>query len=166
MSEFLSKSKVNLARFILVNLEKNKERFGVEIEDWPEDAVVSQRNHYVEFDGWDYSYYSEYRHQTFTTSICFDDASFFKDDGEYAESTYLDREEFFAWYEQNPNFIQEVEAKRQSYVTKIAELNQIAYDAVEQAVNLSNEILLPYYCRMPYAVADLDSSSNWDASTC
>lgn len=166
MSEVLSGGKLDLARFLLVHLEKQKHEFGVEIEDWPEDAVAEQKNHYVTFEGWDYKYYSEYRQQYFKASITFEDATFFKDDGEYSETTYLDREEFFAWYEQNPNFLQELEGKRQGHVAKIAELNKAAYESVEEAVKLSKEILLPYYCRMPYAVADLDSSSNWDASTC
>lgn len=134
--------------------------------DWPEDVVARHSYSEVEFDGWEYLYTSSYGGNSWMTNVSFDPDGKLKSVEEYEEGDSVTREEYFAFVEANPNFVADLEEKRKTNVGRIAELNKIAYDAVDEAIKLSHEAGLPYTCSMPASVADLDENSDWDSSRC
>lgn len=134
--------------------------------DWPEDVVASHSGSEVEFDGWEYLYTSVYSNNSWMTNVSFDADGKLKYKEEYDDSEEVTRDEYFAFVEANPNFVAELEAKRKVNIGRIAFLNKVAYDAVDEAIKLSHESGLPYTCSMPSSVADLDENSDWDASRC
>lgn len=134
--------------------------------EWPEDVVASHSGSEVEFDGWEYRYTSEYSNNSWMTNVSFDVDGKLKYKEEYDDSEEVTRDEYFAFVEANPNFVADMEEKRKTNIGRIAELNKIAYDAVDEAIKLSHEAGLPYTCSMPSSVADLDENSDWDSSRC
>lgn len=133
--------------------------------DWPEDVVAYHSHSDVEFEGWEYLYTSSYG-SSWTINVSFETDGKLKSVDEYDDCEEVTREEYFAFVEANPNFVAELEAKRKTNVGRIAELNKIAYDAVDEAIKLSHEAGLPYTCSMPASVADLDENNGWDSSSC
>lgn len=135
-------------------------------EEWPEDAdEASQDNGEVVIEGWPSSY-TNYRNEVVECGMSFSCGGQFKWQGEYTCSNDLSREDFFSWFSENKDYAVRIDAVREDTVKEIARLNQIAYDSVEKAIKLSEEICVPYYCVMPSSVADLDENSAWDASSC
>lgn len=135
--------------------------------DWPEDVVASREyNSEVTFEGWEYTYKSSHGNGEWESTVSFDVDGELPYKEDYESGDEVTREEFFAFIEANPNFVVEIEAKRKTNMARIAELNKIAYDAVDEAIKLSHEAGLPYTCSMPSAVADLDEFSDWTSSRC
>lgn len=135
--------------------------------DWPEDVVASrEHNSEVTFEGWEYNYKSPYGYGEWEATVSFDVDGKLPYLEDYEAGEEVTREEFFEFIEEHPNFIAEIEAKRKENMGKIAELNKIAYDAVEHAMKLSSEAGIPYTCSMPAGVADLDENSDWNSSRC
>jgi hypothetical protein len=130
----------------------------IDWRQWPEDAEATQSSWEVLIEDWTIDG-EEY-------CVGWEVDGEFKNQGEYGDYETVDRDEFFAFMEANPTYVEDTKAKRQAVLSKIAELNQTAYDAVEQAMALSHEADLPYSCRMPSGVADLDENSDWDSSRC
>lgn len=143
----------------------NGELKGLNPVDWPEDVVASQSYGEVQFEGWEYLYKAQ-SGAGWMTTVSFDVDGRLKYVGEYDDSEEVSRDEYFAFVEENPNFVADLEGKRKANVGRIAELNKIAYDAVDEAIKLSEEAGLPYTCSMPSSVADLDANSDWDSSSC
>ena len=135
-------------------------------KDWPEDVVASHSGCEVEFDGWEYRYTSAYSGDSWMTNVSFDVDGKLKYAEEYDDRDEVTRDEYFAFVEANPNFVSDLEEKRKTNIGRIAELNKIAYDAVDEAIKLSHEAGLPYTCSMPNSVANLDENSDWDSSRC
>ena len=138
---------------------------GLNPVDWPEGVVASQSYGEVQFEGWEYLYKSPTGSEWMTT-VSFDVDGRLKYVGEYDDSEEVSRAEYFAFVEENPNFVADLEAKRKTNVGRITELNKIAYDAVDEAIKLSEEAGLPYTCSIAYSVAHLDRNSDWDSSSC
>jgi hypothetical protein len=120
----------------------------------------------VVFEGWKYDYTSPYGGGTRQYDVGFEVDGELPYLDEYDEGEEVTREEFFAFIAERPNFVAEIEEKRKENMGKIAELNKVAYNAVEQAMTLSHEAGLPYTCSMPAGVADLDENSDWASSRC
>lgn len=139
---------MNLVQWLAVKFEEEK----IDYTQWPEDAETAEQNNYeVEIDGWD---------------VCLECEGDFKYQDEYEDSETATRDEFFSFIENNPTYGKDILDKRKDVIGRIAELNKIAYDAVEEAIKLSEEVGLPYTCSMPNGVADLDANSDWDSSRC
>lgn len=139
---------MNLVQWLAVKFEEDR----IDFTQWPEDSETAEQNNWeVEIDGWDIEL------------VCEGDFKYLE---EYDDPETCSREEFFNFIEKNPNFGKEILAKRKLSVGRIAELNKIAYDAVAEAMKLSEEAGLPYVCAMPSGVADLDENSDWDSSRC
>lgn len=135
--------------------------------DWPEDVVARHENNSeVVFEGWKYEYTNSYGGGTYQYNVGLEVDGELPYLEEYDEGEEVTREEFFAFIEANPNFVADIEAKRKTNMARIAELNKIAYEAVDEAIKLSHEAGLPYTCSMPSAVADLDENSDWASSRC
>jgi hypothetical protein len=141
---------------------------GIDYNLWPEDAVARQVNdHEVVIEGWKTGETYTYSNgRVVEYEVSFEPNGEFKIQGEYGDFESVDRDEFFAFMEANPTYVADTKAKRQEVLQLIAELNQTAYDAVEQAMALSRGADLPYSCRMPAGVANLDENSDWDSSRC
>lgn len=151
---------MNLVQWLAVTFEENK----IDYTQWPDDAEdVTQTNYEVTIEGWEVP--SKYNAQRMV-DLSFDCQGDFKHIDEYEDDNSCTREEFFEFIKSNPNYAKDLIAKRQSVVGRIAELNKIAYDAVEEAMKLSEEVGLAYECAMPSGVADLDENSDWDSSRC
>lgn len=145
----LRNEELKIAQFLVLKFKEDGIDFKTE---WPEDAdEVRQSSYEVSIEGWDIGYEVDGE---------------FKNNGEYGDDNYLSREDFFAWAEANPTFAEDIEYLRRKAVAEISRLNKVAYDAVEAAIALSEECCLPYSCRMPSSVADLDTNSDWDSSRC
>lgn len=141
---------------------------GIDWKLWPEDAVANQVNDYeVIIEGWKtgetYTYYDG---RVVDYQVSFDLDGEFKHQGEYGDFESVDRDKFFAFMETNPTYVADTKAKRQEVLGKIAFLNEIAFNAVAEAMALSHGADLPYSCRMPAGVANLDENSDWDSSRC
>lgn len=135
--------------------------------DWPEDVeAVRSSNSEVDFDGWTYTYKSSYGGGEWETTVGFEVDGELPYMEEYDDQETVTREEYFAFIAERPNFVQEIADKRRTNMARIAELNKIAYDAVDEAIKLSHEAGLPYTCSMPASVADLDENSDWASSRC
>lgn len=138
---------------------------GVDYTLWPEDATAEQSNWEVTIDGWKVPY-TNWKGEETTTDLGFECEGAFKNLEEYDDGLTATREEFFAFMEKNPTYVADVKNKRQEVVARIAELNQIAYDAVQEASKLADSVDLPYFCRMPAGMPDIDPNSDWDSSRC
>jgi len=150
---------MNLVQWLAVKFEEEK----IDYTLWPEDAeVVTQDNYEVTIEGWE----GLYGYKGTIADMSFDCEGDFKYIEEYNDSEICTRGEFFTFIEANPTYAKDILRKRKNIVGKIAELNKVAYNAVEEAMKLSDEVGLPYACSMPSGVADLDENSNWDSSTC
>lgn len=150
---------MELVQWLAVQFEEQ----GIDFNQWPEDAEnVEQSNYEVEIDSWEVKSKRSER----MVSLSFDCEGDFKHIGEYEDNNTCTREEFFEFIEANPTYAKDLLEKRKSVVGRIAELNKIAYNAVEEAMKLSDEVGVPYTCSMPSGVADLDENSDWDASRC
>lgn len=146
----LQNEELKIAQFLALKFKEDGTDFKT---DWPEDAdEVRQSSYEVSIEGWE--------------EVGYEVDGEFKRQGEYDDNNYLSREDFFAWAEANPTFAEDIEQLRRKAVAEISRLNKVAYDAVEAAIALSEECCLPYSCRMPSSVADLDANSNWDSSGC
>lgn len=152
---------VQLIKWLAVEFDKN----GVDYTQWPEDAVATQGNYEVEIEGWTVPYVNWKGEET-TINLGFECEGAFKNLEEYDDGESCTREEFFAFMEKNPTYVTDVKAARQDAVKRIAELNKIAYDAVQEASNLADSVDLPYFCRMPAGMPDIDPNSDWDSSRC
>lgn len=145
----LQHEELKIAQFLALKFKEDGIDFKTE---WPEDAdEVRQSSYEVSIEGWDLGYEVDGE---------------FKRGGYDDDDNYLSREAFFAWAEANPTFVSDIEETRRSAVAEISRLNKVAYDAVEAAIALSEKCCLPYSCRMPSSVADLDQNSDWDSSRC
>lgn len=145
---------MELVKYLAIKFEED----GIDWTQWPEDVEATQGSWEVLLEGWtiegqDYC-------------VGWDIDGEFKDQGEYGEYDTVTREEFFKFMEDNPHYVSDIKAKRQEVLARVAELNQTAYDAVKEAMELSHSADLPYSCRMPMGVADLDENSDWDSSRC
>lgn len=150
---------MNIVQWLTVEFEERKIDFTL----WPEYAeIISQGNYEVTIEGWEGSFGYKGRIADFSLS-CEGD---FKYQDEYEDAETATREEFFAFIEENPTYAKDILDKRRASIGRIAELNKIAFDAVEEAIKLSEEVGLPYTCSMPSGVADLDANSDWDSSRC
>lgn len=150
---------MELVQWLAVTFEER----GIDYTQWPEDATdVNQSNYEVTIEGWEVK--SKYSDRM--VDISFDCEGDFKYIDEYEDDNSCTREEFFEFIEANPNYAKDLIAKHKDIIGRIAELNKVAYDAVEQAMKLSEEVCLPYSCSMPAGVADLDENSDWDSSRC
>jgi hypothetical protein len=136
--------------------------------DWPEDVVACREyNSEVTFEGWKYTYTSPYGNNSWEQNVGFEvDGELPYMDSEYDDSETVTRDEYFEFITKRPNFVQEIADKRRANMSRIAELNKIAYGAVDEAIKLSHEAGLPYTCSMPSSVADLDENSDWASSRC
>lgn len=139
---------MNLVQWLAVKFEEEN----IDYTQWPEDTDAEQNNYEVEIEGWD------------VDLLCCEGD--FKYQGEYDDSESCTREDFFDFIEKNPTFGKGILDKRKTSIGRIAQLNKVAYGAVEEALKLSEEVGLPYTCSMPSGVADLDENSDWDASRC
>lgn len=106
--------------------------------DWPEDVVASHSYSEVSFDNWEYLYKSSYSNDEWMTTVSFDVDGKLKHREEY-DAEEVTRDEYFAFIEANPTFLADLEAKRKVNIGRIAELNKIAYDAVDEAIKLSRD---------------------------
>lgn len=150
---------MNLVQWLAVTFEEKK----IDFTQWPEDAEhVTQDNYEVTIDGWEGPYGYQGRVCDFSVT-CEGDFKYIE---EYDDGESCTREEFFAFVEAHPTFAKDLLQKRKGVIGRIAELNKIAFDAVEEAIKLSEEVGLPYTCSMPSGVADLDANSDWDSSRC
>lgn len=142
----MTNEELKLAKFLAIKFAEEN----IDWKQWPEHVEAEQSN-------WEVTLYD------------WGGVDGFEVDGEfpYLEDWESDRtltqEEFFSFMESNPTYVQDIKGKRQEAVAEIARLNQIAYDAVEQAMKLSDSVDLPYSCRMPSGVADLDQNSDWNS---
>jgi hypothetical protein len=150
---------MNLVQWLAVKFEEDK----IDYTQWPEDAEeVTQDNCEVTIQGWE----GPYGYKGRITDMCFDCEGDFKYIEEYDSGETISREEFFSFIEAKPTYAKDIIQKRKSVIGKISELNKAAYNAVEEAMKLSDEVGLPYTCPMPSGVADLDENSDWDSSRC
>lgn len=152
---------VQLIKWLAIKFDEE----GIDYTLWPEDAQATQGNCEVEVEGWSVPY-TNWRGEHTTTNLGFECEGEFKNLEEYDDGLTATREEFFAFMEKNPTYVADVKAQRQEVVARIAELNQIAYDAVLEASKLAGSVDLPYFCRMPADMPDLDPNSDWDSSRC
>lgn len=153
---------MNLVEFLVLEFANQTQH---DYNDWPEDVVARHENNSeVVFEGWKYDFTSPYGTRQYDVGFEVDGELPYLD--EYDEGEEVTREEFFAFIAERPNFVAEIEEKRKENMGKIAALNKVAYNAVEQAMALSHEAGLPYTCRMPSGVADLDEKSDWASSRC
>lgn len=135
-----------IARFLAIHFHEN----GIDPQSWPEDSDAAQDNYEVVI-------------EEFIEIDCEDQFKVLED---WESDNELTREAFFAWFEDNKDFATRVDNVRVETLAEIERLNKIAYEAVDAAIKLSDEICVPYYCTMPSSVADLDENSSWDASSC
>jgi hypothetical protein len=153
---------VQLIKWLAVKFDED----GINYNEWPEDATdVTQSNYEVEIEGWRVPYVN-WRGEQSSRNMSFDCEDDFKYIEEYDEGESCTRAEFFTFMEANPTYVSDVKGKRQDAVKRIAELNQIAYDAVLEASKVAASVDLPYYCAMPAGMPDLDPNSDWDSSRC
>lgn len=139
---------------------------GIDHTQWPEDATdVSQGNYEVVIEGWRVPYVN-WRGEESLHDMGFDCDGDFKYIEEYDNDQTCTREEFFTFMENNPTYVAEIKAARQDAVKRIAELNQIAYDAVLEASEIAESVALPYFCAMPAGMPNIDPNSDWDSSRC
>lgn len=158
---------MKLVELLVIEFAKGGALADHDPNDWPEDVVARHSYSEVEFDGWQYLYTSRYSGcSSWMTDVSFDADGKLKHKDEDDDSEEVTRDEYFAFVEANPNFVSDLEAKRKENIGRIAELNKIAYEAVDEAIKLSHEAGLPYTCSMPASVADLDEYSDWDSSRC
>jgi hypothetical protein len=150
---------MELVQWLAVKFEQEK----IDYNAWPEDAHEAvQDNYEVTIEGWEGPF--DYKGRVCDFSIeCEGD---FKHIEEWDSGETCSREDFFTFIEANPTYAKDLIAKRKDVIGRIAELNKVAYDAVEEAIKLSHEVGLPYFCAMPASVADLDENSDWDSSRC
>ena len=154
---------MELVKYLALKFAEDK----IDWRQWPEDVEASQSSYEVTLEGWKTGEtYTNWQGQEVEYDLAWEVDGEFKNQGEYGDYETVDRDEFFAFMEANPTYVADTKAKRQAVLSKIAELNQIAYDAVEQAMALSHSADLPYSCRMPSGVANLDENSDWDSSRC
>lgn len=159
----LKNEELAIARFLALKFKEDGIDFKTE---WPEDAEEASEGGYeLVIEGWTIPY-KRYDGTMTTTDMAFECEGQFKHREEYEDTPTLSREDFFAWAEANPTFADDIEFNRRRAVEEISRLNKVAYDAVEAAIALSEECCLPYSCRMPSSVADLDQNSDWDSSRC
>ena len=150
---------MNIVQWLAVQFEEKQ----IDYTQWPEDAeIVNQDNYEVTIEGW----VGPFGYKGRETDMNFSCEGDFKYQDEYEDSETATREEFFAFVEANPTYAKDILVKRKGSIGRIAELNKIAFDAVEEAIKLSEEVGLPYTCSMPSGVADLDANSDWDSSRC
>lgn len=150
---------MNLVQWLAVTLEEKK----VDFTQWPEDAeYVTQDNYEVTIDGWEGPF--GYKGQICDLSL--ECEGEFKYIEEWNDGKSCTREDFFSFIKENPTFAKDLLQKRKDVIGRIAELNNTAFTAVEEAIKLSEEVGLPYTCSMPAGVADLDANSDWDSSRC
>lgn len=135
-----------IARFLAIYFHEN----GIDPQNWPEDSDATQDN---------YSVFIE----DFLEIDCEEQFKVLED---WESDNELTREDFFAWLEENKDFATQVDNVRAETLAEIERLNKVAYEAVDAAIKLSDEICVPYYCAMPSSVADLDENSAWDSSSC
>lgn len=152
---------LQLIKWLAIKFDEN----GVDYTQWPEGAVANQSNWEVTIDDWKVPYVNWKGEET-TTDLGWECEGDFKNLEEYDEGESCTREEFFAFMEKNPTYVADVKAARQDAVKRIAELNQIAYDAVLEASKIADSVDLPYFCRMPAGMPDIDPNSDWDSSRC
>lgn len=152
---------LQLIKWLAVKFDEN----GIDYTQWPEDAVANQSNYEVTIDDWKVPYV-DWKGEETTGDLGWDCEDDFKYIEEYDEGESCTREEFFAFMEKNPTYVADVKAARQDAVKRIAELNQIAYDAVLEASKIADSVDLPYFCRMPAGMPDIDPNSDWDSSRC
>lgn len=139
----------------------------IDWRQWPEGAEATECGYEVTIEGWKTGEsYENWHGEKVEYDLGWETDGEFKNQGEYGDHETIDRDEFFAFMEANPTYVADIKATRESVVKRIAELNDIAYKAVEEAINLSHSADLPYSCRMPMGVADLDENSDWDSSRC
>lgn len=139
---------------------------GLTIADWPEDTDdAEQTNYEVNIEGWSVPYIN-WKGEQSTCSKGWECEGEFKYVEEYENGQTCSREELAEFLEANPSYAADVLIARKDAIARIAELNQVAYDAVKEAIKLSHSVDLPYSCSMPAGVADLDENSDWDSSRC
>lgn len=150
---------MNLVQWLAVKFEEEK----IDYTQWPGDAEeVTQDNSEVTINGWE----GPYGYKGRICDLGWDCSGEFKHIEEWDAGESCTREEFFTFIESEPTFAKDLLQKRKDVIGRIAELNKIAYNAVEEAIKLSEEVGLPYTCSMPSGVADLDANSDWDSSRC
>ena len=150
----MTNEELKLAKFLAIKFAEEK----IDWKQWPEDVVAEQSNYEVSLEGW--------KRPDERWDVGFECDGEFPYLEEWDDNNSITQEEFFSFMEANPTYVQDIQVKRQEAVAEIARLNQIAYDAVEQAMKLSDSVDLPYSCRMPSGVADLDENSDWNSSRC
>ena len=138
---------------------------GIDWTQWPKGVTAEQNNCEVLFEGW------EVPSTTWKGEPCMDNLGWecdgdFKYIEEYGNGQSCERSEFEDFITKNPTFVQDVKAEREGALKEIAQLNRQAYESVEKAMALAAEVCVPYSCRMPAGVADLDQNSDWDSSRC
>lgn len=154
---------MELVKYLALKFESE----GVDWKQWPENVEASQSNYEVTLEGWKTGETYECRNgELIEYDLGWEIDGEFKDQGEYGDYETISRDEFFEFMEKNPSYVVDTKAKRQEVLGRIADLNQTAYDAVKEAMELSHSAELPYSCRMPAGVADLDENSDWDSSRC
>lgn len=140
---------------------------GIDWTQWPEGVEASQSNYEVILEGWKTGEtYERWIGEQVEYDLAWEVDGEFKNQGEYGDYESVGRDEFFTFMENNPTYVADTKAKRQEVLGKVAALNEVAYNAVKQAMELSHSADLPYSCRMPSGVADLDENSDWDSSRC
>lgn len=140
---------------------------GIDWRQWPEDVEASQSSYEVTLEGWKTGEtYNTWQGDTRYYDLGWETDGEFKNQGEYGDYESVSRDDFFEFMEANPTYVEDIKEARQNAVKRIAELNEVAYNAVEEAIKLSHSVDLPYSCSMPSGVADLDENSDWDSSRC
>uniref|UniRef100_A0AAU6VYC7 Uncharacterized protein n=2 Tax=unclassified bacterial viruses TaxID=12333 RepID=A0AAU6VYC7_9VIRU len=154
---------MEMVKFLAVKFAEEN----IDWTQWPEDVTATQDNYEVHLDGWKtgqtYTYGNGTVHEY---CVGFDCEGAFKNLEEYDEGETCTRQEYADFINENPSYVSDIKAARETALKRIAELNEIAYNAVKEAIELSHSVDLPYSCSMPMGVADLDENSDWDSSRC
>lgn len=139
----------------------------IDWRQWPEGVEASQNGYEVILEGWKTGEtWERYNGEIVDHYHGWECDGEFKNEGEYGDYETVSRAEFFRFMEANPTYVADIKAAREIAVKRIAELNAVAYEAVAEAIKISHSADLPYFCRMPVGVADLDENSDWDSSRC
>jgi hypothetical protein len=139
----------------------------IDWRQWPEAVEASQDNCEVHFEGWKTGQtWERWNGEQVALDLGFDCDGVFKYLEEYDEGQTCTRDDYEKFITENPTYVADIKAKRENAVKRIAELNEVAFNAVQEAITLSHDAALPYSCRMPMGVADLDENSDWNSSRC
>ena len=133
---------------------------------WPEGCdEVEQSNYEIVFEG-SSVLQKNWRGEMVEEALGWDCEGDFKYIEGYDNGESCTREEYEAFVAANPTYVVDYQSALPAAVARIAELNKVAYAAVDEAIKIAHSLNIPYFCNMPAGVADLDENSAWDSSSC